>query len=88
MGYVVFTSPDGQYYVTIGLKKKDSAMVITGRNEAGTGDMKAAGTIDVLGVKVKRTEEIYKNQVKGYIYPEMEAFSKPPATRATPSLLS
>ncbi|MFA5867608.1 MAG: hypothetical protein WC891_06590 [Actinomycetota bacterium] len=69
--YVVFVSPDKQYYVSIGLKKKGAETILTGRSGVGTGDMKAAGTITVLGVKVKRTEQIYKSEVKGYFYPEV-----------------
>ncbi len=68
--YVVFVSPDKQYYVSIGLKKKGAATILTGRTGVGVGDMKAVGTITVLGAKVKRTEQTYKSQVKGYFYPE------------------
>ncbi len=69
--YVVFISPDKQYYVSIGLKKKGAQTILTGRSGVGAGDMKAAGTIPVLGVSVKRTEQIYKGEVKGYFYPEV-----------------
>ncbi len=69
--YVVVTSPDQKYYVAIGLRKKGSQMLLMGRTGTGTGDMKAAGTITVMGVKVKRTEQVYKGEVKGYFYPEV-----------------
>lgn len=68
--YVVFISPENQYYVSIGLRKKGSETILSTRTGIGAGDMQAAGAISVLGEKVKRTEHVYKGQVKEYFYPE------------------
>jgi hypothetical protein len=70
--YVVFISPNSQYYIAIGLKKKGSDTILTGRNGIGKGTMSAAGTVKVLGIKLKRTELIYKNEIKTMFYPKAE----------------
>jgi hypothetical protein len=69
--YVAFVSPDNQYYVAFGFRLKNSDTLITPRTGTGPGDMKAAGTINVLGTKVKRTEHIYKGRLKDVFYPSV-----------------
>lgn len=67
--YVVFISPDNQYYVAFGLRKKNEDTLLTPRTGTGPGDMKTAGSITVLGTKVKRTDHIYKGKLKDVFYP-------------------
>lgn len=67
--YVVFISPDNQYYVAFGLRKKNTDTLLTPRTGTGPGDMKTAGSITILGTKVKRTNHIYKGKLKDVFYP-------------------
>jgi hypothetical protein len=67
--YVTFLSPQNEYYVNFGLRRKGEDVLLSQRTGVGAGTFKKAGTIPVLASPVTRLDLTYKGKVKGIFFP-------------------
>jgi hypothetical protein len=67
--YVTFLSPQNEYYVNFGLRRKGEDVLLSQRTGVGAGTFKKAGTIPVLASPVTRVDLTYKGKVKGIFFP-------------------
>jgi len=62
-------TPDKQYLLSFGLKKKTDTFSLSDRTGTGAGDLLPAGTITILKTSTKIEKLVFENKIKEYFYP-------------------
>ncbi|NIM46864.1 MAG: hypothetical protein GTN40_01760 [Candidatus Aenigmarchaeota archaeon] len=68
--YITITTPDGKYFLYLGIKGLSGDYEISDRTGIGAGDWVADGSITILETSITKTNLVYGGKVKEIFYPQ------------------